>query len=174
MPSKLIALVLFAAVAGPVAGDEAETAPVPPVRSPADLLGRSKELDFGEDVAVRFRVGTVDTMPVTGPDRTEYRVTRLHPDTDADLATRKSFHVALSPEVVAALRRLGIRTFEEHFVGRTVEIRGTWQVGMLNLPRSEQFRFYHVIVDDLGQFVSVGAEEEPPMRPAARSGRLDP
>ena len=126
-----------------------------PPLTPLEVIQQSTSLLEAAPICVRFRIGVVDTIPVTLPDKTPFNEIRLHPNTDFDPSLRASFYVTLSAEMEETLKRIGIADLQKHFRGKDIEVTGRLSQGAIGLYGSPNIYFYHIEIRDLDQIRSV-------------------
>jgi hypothetical protein len=143
----LLILVLSADRPAKVANDA-----LTPEKLLADIDRHSLKSD---SVLLRFRVGSVGVQRVddVATKTTSQRIILYTGASDA--RQHAGLDVALLPPVQAALRRLGVKDFAKHFVGREVEVRGRLTSVITILYGSPTEYSYYVEVDALNQFGSV-------------------
>jgi DNA/RNA endonuclease YhcR with UshA esterase domain len=70
------------------------------------------------------------------------------------------FSIALMPKAQAALKRLGIDSLEDHFLGKVVKVQGRISTIGLHLFGSPTVNFYELQVDNLDQFIEVRSADK--------------
>jgi hypothetical protein len=152
-------LLVTAMSAGEPAADAGDAKERIAVLTPAQVVKRmeSGRLDWNDEVVVTAWVGAVGTSPVIGVDGQPYENVVLAPVSQT--FPSPPFTVVLEPAAQAALKRLGIEDFAEHFTGKKIKVRGRITTVSLNLIGSPQRNFYQLPIDDLDQFIHVRATD---------------
>ncbi len=127
------------------------------VFSAREVVENGPELKDRKEIVVRFTVGSIMTVPTTYPDGSKHQVLHLVPnDVDA------KFTAPITPEFLKKLKRIGIDDISNHFVGRTVTLRGYVSGTAMGLIGSPTRWTYHITLNSYENVQAVTTSKSQP------------